>query len=464
MKRLFILILTAIMLSAMPIEARNVKSVKRERQKTTQEIKRTSKEIEENKKKARKSLNQLNRLEADMRESDRSIKQLQAQVDSINRGIRVLNDSIAELDNQLTAMRNKYAAAVRKMQSRQGSMSKLAFIFSSESFTQAYRRMRYLQQFSRWRARKSEEIAEVQQQLEGQRSRLSQMHDDKNHSLIQMNVARRELASKQKETETLVANLKKEEKSLRAILKEKEKEAKALDRELDRLIAEQQRKAEEEQRKREQQLAEERRKKEAAERERQLAAEQAEKDKQKKQDKKEEPKKDDKKKQDKPSEQKKKEQKSQSPKSDFQSADADRKLTGSFESNKGRLLFPVTGKYKIVRRFGRQRHADLPYVQTDNGGIDIEVAAGGTARAIFAGKVSAIFRQPGFNTIVMIRHGKYISIYANLGDIMVKTGDTVKANQTIGRVFADPDDDNRSIMHFEIRKEKVKLNPEQWVK
>lgn len=458
MKRLFILILTSIILSVMPIEARNVKSVKRERQKTTQEIKRTSKEIEENKKKARKSLNQLNRLEADMRENDRSIKQLQAQVDSINRGIWVLNDSIAELDNQLAAMRNKYAAAVRKMQSRQGSMSKLAFIFSSESFTQAYRRMRYLQQFSRWRARKSEEIAEVQQQLEGHRTRLSQMQDEKNHSLIQMNVAQRELTRKQKETGTLVANLKKEEKSLRAILKEKEKEAKALDRELDRLIAEQQRKAEEEQRKREQQLAEERRKKEAAERERQLAAEKAEKDKKK------EPKKDDKKKQDKPSEQNQKNQKSQPPKSDFQSADADRELTGSFESNKGRLLFPVTGKYKIVRRFGRQRHADLPYVQTDNGGIDIEVVAGETVRAIFAGKVSAIFRQPGFNTIVMIRHGKYISIYANLGDIMVKTGDTVKANQTIGRVFADPDDDNRSIMHFEIRKEKEKLNPELWVK
>lgn len=452
MKRFFILILTALFLASAPSEARNVKSIKRERQKTTQEIKRTSKEIEENKKKTRSSLNRLNRLDADIRQNTASIKQIQLQVDSINRNIRILNDSIAEFDKQLSAMRDKYAAAVRKMQSRQGTMNQLAFIFSSESFTQAYRRMRYLQQFSRWRSRKSEEIAHVQKQLKERRERLAQMQDAKNHSLIQMNVAQRELESKQQETKTLVANLKKEEKSLRAILKEKEKEAKALDRELNRLIAEQQRKAEEEQRKREQQLA----------------AEKAKKEKEQKQAKAESSKKQDNKKAEKQKEQKEiatvEKPKAPQPESDFVSADSDRAMTGSFESNKGRLLFPVNGKYKIVRRFGRQRHADLPYVQTDNGGIDIEVASGGTARAVFAGKVSAIFRQPGFNTIVMIRHGKYLTIYANLGDISVKTGDTVKANQTIGHVFADPDDDNRSIMHFEIRKEKQKLNPELWVK
>lgn len=450
MKRLLLFIITALLLASGSLDARSVKSIKRERQKTTQAIKKTSAEIEENKKKTRRSLNRLNRLDAEMRENSSSIKHLQQQVDSINRGIKLLNDSITELDRQLSAMREKYAAAVRKMQSRQNSMNKLAFIFSSESFTQAYRRMRYLQQFSLWRSRKSDEISEVHQKLEERREQLAKMQDAKNHSLIQMNIARRSLESKQKETQTLVASLKNEEKSLRAILKEKEKEAQALDRELDRLIAEQQRKAEEERRKRE--------------REQQLAAEKARKEKEKRE-------KEQKEKADKPSKDKSGKEmaavekpKVEKPKPDFKTSEPDRALSGSFESNKGRLLFPVSGKYKIVRRFGRQQHADLPYVQTDNGGIDIEVPAGGAARAIFAGKVSAIFRQPGFNTIVMIRHGSYITIYANLGDISVKTGDMVKANQTIGHIFADPDDDNRSIMHFEIRKEKQKLNPELWVK
>lgn len=450
MKRLLILIFSTLILAAGSLDAKSVKSIKRERQKTTQAIKKTSAEIEENKKKTRRSLNQLNRLDAEMRENSSSIKLMQQQVDSINNGIRMLNDSIAHLDRQLSAMQQKYATAVRKMQSRQNSMNKLAFIFSSESFTQAYRRMRYLQQFSIWRSRKSDEISETHKQLEVRREKLAEMQDAKNHSLIQMNIARRSLEKKKQETQTLVASLKSEEKSLRAILKEKEKEAQALDRELDRLIAEQQRKAEEERRKRE--------------REQQLAAEKAKKEKQQQQ--KEKQKKADKSSKDKTNKELAavERPKTEKPKTDFNTAEPDRALSGSFESNKGRLLFPVNGKYKIVRRFGRQQHADLPYVQTDNGGIDIEVPAGGTARAIFAGKVSAIFRQPGFNTIVMIRHGSYITIYANLGDISVKTGDSVKANQTIGHIFADPDDDHRSIMHFEIRKEKKKLNPEQWVK
>lgn len=510
--QIIVMLMAAVMLSLPAAEAaRNVNRVKRDRQRTTQEIKKTAKEIEENERQTRNQLNQLNMLQAEVQEKNATISEMKTQVDSINRGIGRLNDSIVGLERHLQRLRDDYASAVRAMQSHRGSMNKLAFIFSSESFTQAYRRMRYLRQFSQWRDRRSEEIKEAHDNLSQRRAELARMHDAKNHSLIQMNVARRELEGKQKQTETLVADLKKQGSTLQSVLKQKEREARALDQELDRLIAEQQRKAEEERQRR---LAEERARKEReareaaaraererrereererllaekeaaeAEKERLMAAADTKKPAQAKDDRK-----GDKRKPVKPQKQKK-DSKGKKPSSkgetpapipakgdlasvenpakatarDFATADADRALSGSFESNKGRLLFPVSGKYKIVRHFGRQRHADLPYVQTDNGGIDIEVPAGGTARAIFAGKVSAIFRQPGFNTIVMVRHGNYLTIYANLSEISVKTGDTVKANQTIGRIFSDPDDDNRSIMHFELRKEKAKLNPEQWVR
>lgn len=510
--QIIVILMAAVMLSLPAAEAaRNVNRVKRDRQKTTQEIKKTAKEIEENERQTRNQLNQLNMLQAEVQEKNATISEMRTQVDSINRGIGRLNDSIAGLERHLQRLRDDYASAVRAMQSHRGSMNKLAFIFSSESFTQAYRRMRYLRQFSQWRDRRSGEIKEAHDNLSQRRAELARMHDAKNHSLIQMNVARRELEGKQKQTEVLVADLKKQGSTLQSVLKQKEREARALDQELDRLIAEQQRKAEEERQRR---LAEERARKEREARE---AAARAERERREREErerllaekeaaeaekerlmaaadtKKPAPAKDDRKgdkrkpvkpqKQKKDSKGKKPSSKGETPAPipakgdlasvenpakatarDFATADADRALSGSFESNKGRLLFPVSGKYKIVRHFGRQRHADLPYVQTDNGGIDIEVPAGGTARAIFAGKVSAIFRQPGFNTIVMVRHGNYLTIYANLAEISVKTGDTVKANQTIGRIFSDPDDDNRSIMHFELRKEKAKLNPEQWVR
>lgn len=90
--------------------------------------------------------------------------------------------------------------------------------------------------------------------------------------------------------------------------------------------------------------------------------------------------------------------------------------------------------------------------------------AGGTARAVFDGTVSEVFRLPGYNTIVMVRHGKYLTIYANLSNINVKKGDALKQGQTIGTIYSDPDDGNRSILHFELRQEKQKLNPTAWVR
>lgn len=134
-------------------------------------------------------------------------------------------------------------------------------------------------------------------------------------------------------------------------------------------------------------------------------------------------------------------------------------MSGSFQSNKGRLLFPVNGKYRIIRGFGVQKHPELSHAETNNNGIDIEVSPNTKARAIFDGTVSAIFVQPGYNTIVMLRHGSYISIYAGLTGVAVRKGEKVKAGQILGTVASDVDNDNRAILHFEIRRERESSTP-----
>ncbi len=101
---------------------------------------------------------------------------------------------------------------------------------------------------------------------------------------------------------------------------------------------------------------------------------------------------------------------------------------------------------------------------TDNPGIDIVSPAGSKARSIFEGTVSGVFAQDGFNKVVMVRHGSYISIYANLASINVKVGDHVKANQDLGIISVDPQQGNRPVLHFELRRERTRLNPLQWVK
>lgn len=455
---IIVMLLSAVDMSAARKRTRSVSSVKQEQKANAQAIKKTSQQLDENAKATSRTLNALNTLGAEIRQQNDSIASINHQIDSIDSAMKHINDSIVTLDGKLNALRDSYARSVTRIRnSQQGSMDKLAFIFSAESFTQAYRRFRYLGEFSKWRKRRNDEIKAVQARLEKQRDELTRLQGVKSGMLTRMNVARNDLEKKQNETSALVAKLKKEGASLKKVLRQKEAQARALDNELDRLIAEEQRRQAEEEKRRQ---AEEKRK----EQERLLAEENARKKQQQKEQeakaapaKAEQPER-------KAVAQPKPASTAAKPATNYAMAETSRKLTGSFESNKGRLLFPVNGKYKIVRPFGRHKHPDLPHVTTDNGGIDIEVSAGGTARAVFDGTVSEVFRLPGYNTIVMVRHGKYLTIYANLSNISVKKGDALKQGQTIGTIYSDPDDGNRSILHFELRQEKQKLNPTAWVR
>ena len=471
---MIVMLLSAVDMSAARKRTRSVTSVKQEQKANAQAIKKTSQQLDENAKATSRTLNALNTLGAEIRQQNDSIASINHQIDSIDSAMKHINDSIVTLDGKLAALRDSYARSVTRIKnSQQGSMDKLAFIFSAESFTQAYRRFRYLGEFSKWRKRRNDEIKEVQARLEKQRDELTRLQGVKSGMLTRMNVARNDLEKKQNETSALVAKLKKEGASLKKVLRQKEAQARALDNELDRLIAEEQRRQAEEEKRRQ---AEEKRK----EQERLLAEENARKKQQQKEQEAKAAAKNGKSasKSDKaksaPAKAEQPERKAVAqpkpastaakPATNYAMAETSRKLTGSFESNKGRLLFPVNGKYKIVRPFGRHKHPDLPHVTTDNGGIDIEVPAGGTARAVFDGTVSEVFRLPGYNTIVMVRHGKYLTIYANLSNINVKKGDALKQGQTIGTIYSDPDDGDRSILHFELRQEKQKLNPTAWVR
>ena len=140
------------------------------------------------------------------------------------------------------------------------------------------------------------------------------------------------------------------------------------------------------------------------------------------------------------------------------------RLTGSFESNRGKLPYPVRGSFTIVKKFGRHKHPRLPKVETNNPGIDIEAVQGAEVYAVFDGEVSQIFKLAGYNNVVVLRHGDYVTVYANIASLNVKKGDKVTGGQPLGRIFIDRNDGNRSVLHFELRREKEKQNPELWLR
>ena len=140
----------------------------------------------------------------------------------------------------------------------------------------------------------------------------------------------------------------------------------------------------------------------------------------------------------------------------------DIKLSGSFESNKGKLPMPITGPYLVVGEYGVQNVAGMKDVKQNNLGIDIQGNEGAQARAVFDGTVSSIFQQGKGQIGVLIRHGSYISVYCNLSETRLKKGDKVKTSDIVGNVQTS--EDGTPILHFQLHKESTRLNPSDWLR
>lgn len=238
------------------------------------------------------------------------------------------------------------------------------------------------------------------------------------------------LEAQEKEQKLLVANLKKKQRGLQNELNKKRREANQLNARIDRLIAEEIEKA----RKR---AAEEARREAAA---RKKAGEKTEKT----------------------ATASTPEKPKAQPLETYSMSKADRELSGNFANNRGKLPMPINGAYIITSHYGQYSVEGLRNVKLDNKGIDIQGKPGAQARAIFNGKVAAVFKLNGlFN--ILVRHGNYISVYCNLSSASVKQGDDVTTKQPLGQIFSDGADNGRTVLHFQLRKEKEKLNPEPWL-
>lgn len=354
-------------------------------------------------------------------------------METIDRELSKLERQLVRFENDLKDKKKKYESSVQYLYKNRSVQDKLLFILSAKTLSQTYRRLRYVREYADYQRLQGEEILKKQEQVNQKKTELQQVKKAKASLLKEREVEKEKLEVQEKEKRTLVANLQKKQRGLQNELNKKRKEANQLNARIDRLIAEEIEKA----RKR---AAEEARKeaaarKKAAAKETKSAAN---------------------------SSSEKATTKKAAPLETYTMDKADRELSGSFVSNRGKLPMPITGPYIITSRYGQYSVEGLRNVKLDNKGIDIQGKPGAQARAIFNGKVAAVFQLNGlFN--ILIRHGNYISVYCNLSSASVKTGDTVTTRQVLGQVFSDGADNGRTVLHFQLRKEKEKLNPEPWL-
>ncbi len=364
-------------------------------------------------------------LTGQIEERKRYILAINSDMEAIDRELTVLERQLTRLQQELKDKKTKYAASVNYLYRNRTIQDKLLFIFSAQTLEQTYRRLRYVREYASFQRMQGEEIQKKQKQVSDKRAELTEARQAKENLLKEREDEKATLERQEKEQKALVDSLRKKQRSLQTEINKKRKEANQLNARIDRLIAEEIEKA----RKR----AEEEAQKEAADRKK---AEKTER----------------------PSAAKPKAE----PLEAYTMNKADRELSGSFASNRGKLPVPVTGPYIITSHYGEYTVPGLRGVKLDNKGIDIQAKPGAEARAVFNGKVAAVFQLNGlFN--ILVRHGAYISVYCNLSTASVKADDTVKTGQTLGTIFSDGADGGRTVLHFQLRREKEKLNPEPWL-
>lgn len=299
------------------------------------------------------------------------------------------------------------------------------------------RRMRYLREYADWQKRQANDIVEKQAEISRKQAEMEKTRAEKRALLGTRQEESKKLESEEASQKEEVQLLNKRQKDLKADLQKKRRQAEALNRQIEKQIAEEIARAE----------AEAKAARERAERERRAREQAAAKGKPVPESKKEPI----------------REERVADTKGGYAMTKAEKQLSDNFANNRGRLPYPVAGRHTIVATFGEQQHQELKYVRTSNSGIDIQTSPGADARAVFNGEVTRVFVVPGYNNSVIVRHGNYLTVYSNLSQVYVKAGDRVSTRQAIGRIYSDPEDGNSTILHFQLWKEKTKLNPQPWL-
>lgn len=368
------------------------------------------------------------------------IKAINAQIREITREIRSNEQQVEQLKNHLIKLKAEYARMIVFAQRNQDAYTSLMFIFSSESFNQAYARLKYIQQYTEFRKKQALEILNTQSEILAKLNELKEQRHQKNLLLGNEEEEKTILNSEKQEQEQLLTELQTKEKELKSELEKKKRDAANLQLAIKKLIeAEIRRKAEEAARAAEERAIAARKAKEARER-------------------------DEKNRKGKTVADKKEPAvpiRSEKNEHNDEEAEASEILSADFANNRGKLPWPVT-KGMICETYGEHEHPAIKGFMMFNNGVEMCVNKGVQVRAVFEGEVTGIAVSPTGGKLVIVKHGGYFSVYSNIGDVLVKTGQKVSVKQPIGTVMYNEEEGKASI-NFQIWKDQKTLDPAGWL-
>ncbi len=363
-------------------------------------IKFTNELLEKNKAKKKTSYNRLLLLNSKIKNRTEIISNINEELDLIDSRISVHQDIILNLQMDLDKLKDEYAKMIYYSFLHRSSYDKLMFILAADDVNMGFRRLKYLQQYSTHRKNQVLLIQETKNQISEEIIQFEIIKADKKDLILNKQIENQNLLSEKQEQNVSLKGLKSKEKELKIQLNKQYKIAQNLQKEIERIIEEEAR----------------------------IAAEKA---------------------------------RNSSP-DFFKLTPEEQLIADNINKNKTHLPWP-TQRGVITSNFGEHPHPVIKGVKVRNDGVDIATNEGAVVRSIFEGTVSRVFVLPGAHKTIIIRHGNYLTVYSNLKDVIVKQGDKISTKQSIGVVYTDKDNENKTVLQFQIWKENIKLNPEEWL-
>lgn len=437
---IFIMLLFSVACTAWS-QQKSVKEMRSRVSSLQQQIKEKERILLSSEKDVASKLKNLNLLTARVEEQKSLVSLLSKEVTAIDKEIAELTSALTHDEAQVKRAQDEYAAALRRAR-RYGSLQdKLLFIISADNFNSLLHRYRYTREYMNAHRKLADQLKEKIKALEEKRAEVEKVRAAKVTSLEEQKKEQQTLKGLEDKQRSLVAELKREKKKVEKELTRQRKELNnlnaAIEREIEREI-EARRRAE---------LAAAQKKKEADAKKKDTASKKGGNAVAKKTTTADEP----------APKVQRREKVVVNPNSKGM-----QKLAGSFEQNKGRLPSPITGPCMVVGSFGPQRGVEgKGNVRIDYGGITLQGERGAKARAVFKGVVTSVVRAGDF-AFVIVRHGKYLTVYCKLQNIKVSQGDEVNTGDILADVATDVS--GATTLLFQIRNEKVKLNPRPWLK
>ena len=471
-----------------------VSSLKNEQQKVRKQIEEQQRKLKANERDVKKRLQNLLIINNEIADKRKSIDTIRHDITRLDGDITTLEAHIKYLDSELEERKQRFIKSMRYMHRNRNMQSKLMFIFSAKNLSQMYRRLRFVREYAAYQQTQAEAVKSMKTQVAEAFDELTDTKRQKSNLLVRDEQERRSLEGKQVEQQKMVTSLQKQQKTIQSIIDQQKKRDAELNAQIDRLIAQEiarakaraeaearKKAAEAEAKRKAEELARKKAAAEAArkENERRIAEAKAKEEKAKAEARAAAARKNAEEKAaaeraaaeaerarlaaerkaaaDAKVHEKEVAEAKKSSEAIYTVSSEDRQLSGNFESNRGRLPMPITGSYRIVNHFGTNHVTDVKgHVTLDKKGIDIKGQPGAAVRCIFDGEVSAVFSYAG-TTVVIVRHGSYLSVYCDLASVNVSRGQKVSTRQTLGRVGAE------GLMQFQLRKGSAKLNPEGWL-